>query len=163
MNNELQNIETLYGKGVIGFENFEGAKKYAEEHNMEVMRFERKGNNRFWSEEGTAYEPLNLLDFYTNWDLYSRFFSAADFWENVEDTLSEMNEDEDFTPGQINEWLNVQKGIKAQMDRMSDNEFAVVWANDTLEILPKLTMSWYDDADDTSYQIGCYQNDQDQE
>lgn len=161
MNNELHNIETLYGKGIIGFDTFEEAEQYAATHGMEVVRFERKGNNRFWSNEGTAYEPLDILDLHTNWDLYTRYFSAAHFWEYVEDELADMSEDENFTPAKINEWLEVQKNIKDQIEKMSDDEFAIVWANDTLEILPKRDMEWYDDLHDISYKIGCYKDDQD--
>lgn len=157
-NLELEEIETGIGKGFIGFTSFEEAEQYAEEHNMEIMLFVKRKNEKYWS-YSRVNEPVDVRDLLLNWDLYSSYYSAADFWEEVEDTLSELREDENFTPEEISKWLENQKNIKAQMEQMSDNEFALIWAaTDVCEILPKLTMSWYDDFNDISYQVGCFQD-----
>ena len=157
ISSNLYPIQTNYGLGLIGFTTFEEAQQYATKHSMELVGFTKKRNAKFWEEGDEACGPYDLTHFYTNWDLYSRYFSAADFWAFVEDTLAELSEDDEWTTARIEEWLEAQKGIKAQMDQMSDDEFAIVWANGTCEILPKLAMSWHDYINDISYEVGCFQ------
>ena len=156
--NNLRAIQTNDGLGLIGFTTFEEARQYAEEHNMELVGFTKRQDDIFWEEGDEACGPYDLLYFYTNWNLYSRFLSVAEFWVYVQKTLNEMGEDEDFTLAQIDEWLCAQKRIKSQISKMSDEEFAIVWSGtNTCEILPKVAMSWHDKTNSTSYEVGCFQ------
>lgn len=157
ISSNLYPIQTNYGLGLIGFTTFEEAQQYATKHCMELVGFTKKKNAKFWEEGDEACGPYDLTYFYTNLDLYSPFFSAADFWKDVEDMLAELSEDEEWTPARIEEWLEFQKCIKAKMDQMSDDEFAIVWSNGTCEILPKLAMSWHDYINEISYEVGCFQ------
>lgn len=155
--NTLHPIQTNNGLGLIGFTTFEEAQQYATKHGMELVGFTKRPNDMFWEEGDEAYGPYDLLYFYTNRDLYSRFFSVSEFWAYVQKTLNEMGEDEDFTLTQIDEWLCAQKRIKSQMSKMSDEEFALVWSGtNTCEILPKVAMSWHDKPNSTSYEVGCF-------
>lgn len=155
--NTLRPIQTKYGLGLIGFATFEEAWKHAEEHNMKLVGFTKRPNDMFWEEGDEAYGPYDLLYFYTNRNLYSRFFSVSEFWAYVQKTLNDMGEDGGFTLAQIDEWLCAQKRIKSQMSQMSDEEFAIVWSEtNTCEILPKVAMSWHDKTNGTSYEVGCF-------
>jgi hypothetical protein len=158
ISSNLYPIQTNYGLGLIGFTTFEEAQQYATKHSMELVGFTKKRNAKFWEEGDEAYGPYDLLYFYTNRELYSRFFSVSEFWAYVQKTLNEMGEDENFTLTQIDEWLCAQKRIKSQMSKMSEEEFAIVWSGtNTCEILPRVAMSWHDYINDTSYEVGCFQ------
>ena len=139
--------------GLIGFENFEAAKKFASENDLDVVCFHKKDGWKLWEYEGAAYEPFENSDYLSKMGDDCNFHTDSDFdW--YKDQLVELVQDceGDFTA--IEEKIQDIKKILEEVEK-AGNDFEVIVANGKfIDTIEKEFMSYYFDTH--YYSIGVY-------
>lgn len=163
-NKELIKVETTSSgigypenlkSAIIGFDNFEEARKLAEENNLEIETFYKKNGWNLWARSGnTAFEAFtnSAEDFGDNYlEVYAE--SEADFIENeVDPIISNNNHWESFE--EYTNFLKEKKEVWEQIEEADpEKEVVITYCGRYFETLPKKSMQ-FNDQDVTTYVIG---------
>ncbi len=141
-------------KAVIGFDTYEEAEAYAEEHDMSIESFFQKDGWSLWARDGYPMQAFQLhaSDFSDDWRHYE--FGAADrFWEETLQEVDELKEYDDWTDEQVEEYLEAAKKVRDKIEALNPGEFACVYDNYVFAVYDQETMQYHHDG--TTYAIGC--------
>lgn len=104
---------------IIGFNNFEEAKKFAKENKLDIIRVERRDGWDLWSRGGLVYKELEPDKC---WNGYSpKGFNAREFFADiVKDELADTETLDDAI-----KCLNYYKSVIEAIERAYDDEFVI--------------------------------------
>ena len=109
---------------IIGFDNFNEAKNFAKENNLNIIRVERANGRDMWTRRGTAYKELERdgSEYGDDWMVYSPlYFDAQEFFaDTVKDVVTDMETLDDTI-----ECINKFKELINAIENANDDELVL--------------------------------------
>ena len=141
-------------KAVIGFDTYEEAEAYAEEHDMSIESFFQKDGWSLWARDGYPLHAFQLhaSDFSDDYRQYN-WCDAERFMEEAMEELAELKEYDDWTEEQVEDYLEKARKVRDEISKLKEGQFACVYDNYVFAVYECETMQYYHDG--TTYAIGC--------
>lgn len=147
-NNDLQFIETTNGANgypqelqpaLIGFETFEEAEDFAQEHNLDVWLFHKRGGWQLWERKNLAYEPMTITpdDYGDDYNMFTPD-ELDDYYDNeVKPCLYNFD---DFDS--LKTFVDEQESIMDELERCNENEAVITYCNEYYDTIKVKSMEW---------------------
>jgi len=128
-------------RAVIGFENFEAAKKFATENECEVCLFKIRAGHHFYQNLGWTYRVLTYKDYLNDLgDNYREF--------DFEQELAAAKENLEYAGGTVQDYedlMEVFDGFKREVDNLPDDK-VLIYNGYKLEQCSSEMMSYSEDV-----------------
>ena len=145
MNGYPQNLEPA----LIGFETFEQAEKFSQEHGLETWIFHKRDGWQLWERRNPAYEAFENTaeDYGDNYNVF-KADELEDYYEQeIRPCLDNFDNLED-----LKDFIEDQEEIMNELDRCDENEAVVTYCGRLYDTIKVRSMEWYHDTH--SYVIG---------
>lgn len=153
--------EGLY-KAIVGFDYFESAEDFAKQVNGEVVFLSRRDGHQLWTNEGRAYNGIEL-EMFIDEDRYEVFESELDFKEwCCEEIEWQMNGG--FNLFDLRDKIDQMCETYEEIRTKGSYEIAIVDIKDyTCETTDKYVCAIHDDDDVTTYMIAVVDHETDED
>ena len=159
----LQVIEITYGMngypsrigdvGIIGFDNFEQAEKFAKDNGGEPHYFQTKNGWHFWEAKGWANKPYSIDDYLNDLgDGYMIAESVAERAERMKEALNDLIDEWEGGFNRINEYISEQEELQAKIEAADEDESVITYLGAYHSTCKDVLMNYHEDC--TSVAIG---------
>lgn len=132
--------------GIIGFDRFEDAEKFADEHGLEVHHFQTRDGWHFWHNMGNAYEP------YTQDDLLAAL--GVDYYETGEEQEYDCIRESDLTGQELIAFLKSEIEILEELQKASAEQSVICTRGSYYDTVENTMMQYHEDVH--TYAIGVF-------
>lgn len=150
--NNLQFVETTSGRNgypenlkpaLVGFDTFEDAEKFAQEHGLDTWLFHKRDGWQLWNRVSSVYEPMsiNYEDYGDNYNLYT----AVELENYFENEVKPCLENFDNIEG-LREFLDKQETIMDELENLNEDEAVVTYCGAYYETIQLHPMEWGHDT-----------------
>lgn len=146
---DLQIVETTSGwngypsqlqHAIVGFNTFEEAEVFAEEHSMELIHLKKRDGWDLWERGNTAWNAYDMMPNYDNDNNTVMYNYQEDITEEVKDYISGLDEFEEIAKA-----VETYKEINEKIEDLEEDEILLVH-NGSLEVIKKEAMSYCEDV-----------------
>ncbi len=158
----LEKIEITYGSngypkglgdyGVIGFNTFEDAEKFAEENDCKVHLFQIRDGHSLWENRGAIYRALTSEDYLK--DLGENYFYADNNNDSYREILEDLAQKFDGDFSYLKAYIATVEEIQNEVEKCCDDEIVIIANGLYFETVKKEIMSYHEDV--TRYVLGVF-------
>ena len=134
---------------LVGFETFEKAKKFAQEHGFDIWMFHKRDGWELWDRVQSVYEPMSISceDYGDDYSIYKADELENYFEDVVKPSLEIFDNIED-----LRDFLDEQEIIMRELGKLNDDEAVITYCGTFYETIKLHPMEWKHDTH--SYMIG---------
>lgn len=151
-NNDLKFIETTSGNNgypldlmpaLIGFENFDDAEEFAQEHGLQTYIFHKRDGWQLWQRSKPAYEPMTITsdDYGDDYNMVTPY-ELDGYYENEVKPRLDSFDDIDS----LKNFVDEQESIMDELDRCNENEAVITYCGDYYDTVKVKSIEWSHDT-----------------
>lgn len=146
---EINHADNDYPKGlgefgIIDFENFEDAEKFANENGCEVHRFQTRDGWHFWHDKGSAFEPYEAENFIEK--------LGDNYYEASEEQEADLIRDTNLEGQELIEFLKERIKILEELEKANKNQVVICGYGRYYDTVDSTMMAFSEDV--YTYAIG---------
>ena len=149
---DLRFVETTSGRNgypenlkpaLVGFDTFEDAEKFAQEHGLDTWLFHKRDGWQLWNRVHSVNEPMSISceDYGDDYNLYT----ASSLENYFEDEVKPCLENFDNIEG-LREFLDKQETIMDELENLDEDEAVVTLWGEYRETIQLHPMEWIHDT-----------------
>lgn len=117
---------------IIGFETFEQAEKFAQEHGFDIWMFHKRDGWELWERVQSVYEPMSISceDYGDDYSIY-KADELENYFENVVKPSLEIFDNID----DLRDFLDEQEVIMRELGKLNEDEAVITYCGTYYETI----------------------------
>lgn len=117
---------------LIGFETFEQAEKFAQEHGLDIWMFHKRDGWELWERVQSVYEPMSISreDYGDDYNMFKADELENYFEDNVKPCLEIFDNIDD-----LRDFLDEQEIIMRELGKLNDDEAVITYCGTYYETI----------------------------